>query len=224
MMMTAILSMQSRIPMQLISRNTSLPVNSGKIVAVTGIRRGGKSFSLCGIIHRLLLKDMAKEKVLFINIDDECLQFNPQELDLIPKACRALYPEISKAENCFFFDEIQVAPGCKSLVYLRQGTPNKKKFLTDLNAKLPDSEMASSLRGSKLKYKNFPLCFDEYCRFTNMETNWPIPGNKALIENGFSGFMSQGELPGHQLSEYGKIENIIHEHWNGLIHKLNFLK
>jgi len=216
---TIIIKMQARFPLTLISRNTSLPVDSGKIITVTGIRRCGKSYTMYETINSLMQKGIAREKILFINFDDERLQFNPGNLDLILQAYRELYPDISLADIYIFFDEIQMAQGWEPFVRRIYDTENRNIFLTGSNAKLLSSEIATSLRGRTLPFEVFPLSFDEYCRFTQTDTNWLLPENRSLIENGFSRFLTKGGFPELVLTGYQYFENTIQEYYHVMLYK-----
>ena len=62
------------------------------------------------LIRRIKAEGVAAERILYINFEDERLQFNdPSELDLILQAYRELYPQFDLSTCYFFFDEIQDA-------------------------------------------------------------------------------------------------------------------
>jgi predicted AAA+ superfamily ATPase len=70
-----------------LSRTMQLPVDSGKIIALTGIRRSGKTFLMYQTIHQLLQKGVPKENILYLNFEDDRLfPIQLQEMDLILKA------------------------------------------------------------------------------------------------------------------------------------------
>lgn len=214
-----ILGMQNRLPMKVINRNLSLPLASGKIITVTGVRRCGKSYLLFDTMNKLLLEGITKDRILFINFDDERLQFESQNLDLIVQAYRELYPSIILAEVYFFFDEIQMAEGWESFVRRVYDTESRNIFLSGSNAKLLASEIASSLRGRTLQLEVFPLSFDEYCRFNKLETNWFLPENRAMIENGFMKFLTKGGFPELVLSDYQFFEGSVQEYYHVMLYK-----
>lgn len=83
-------------------RDIHAPVNTGKIITLSGVRRSGKTFSLYNIIQRLLSKKIQKENILYINFEDERLELKKEDLDMIIQGYRELYPDISLSE-CYFF-------------------------------------------------------------------------------------------------------------------------
>jgi predicted AAA+ superfamily ATPase len=216
---TLILTAQNRLPLSVIDRNLNLPVGSGKIVTVTGVRRSGKSFLLFDTMNRLLEQGVSKEKILFINFDDERLLFSAANLDLILQAYRELYPSIRLDEVYFFFDEVQMATGWEPFIRRVYDTENKQLFITGSNAKLLASEIASSLRGRTLQFEVFPLTFDEYCRFSKTNTNWLLPENRAAIETGFMQFLTKGGFPELVLNGYSFFENTVQEYYHVMMFK-----
>jgi len=62
---------------EVLSRTTQLQVDSGKIIALTGIRRSGKTFLMFQTIHQLLKKECPR-KISFISIlkMTGCFPFN----------------------------------------------------------------------------------------------------------------------------------------------------
>lgn len=53
-------------------REYAVPLNSGKIVTLIGVRRCGKTFSLYQLIHELL-KTTGIERIIFFDFEDERL-------------------------------------------------------------------------------------------------------------------------------------------------------
>lgn len=79
-----IASFQHSVPMEVYPRELKLPTDSGKIITVPGVRRCGKSSLFLLVINQLLTeKHIRKEQILFLNFDDERLQFNAENLDEI---------------------------------------------------------------------------------------------------------------------------------------------
>ena len=48
-------------------RNVSLPVDAGKIVSITGVRRSGKTFLMYDTIQRLIGNGIDREKIVKTN-------------------------------------------------------------------------------------------------------------------------------------------------------------
>jgi len=67
-------------------RSQQIPVASGKIVTLVGVRRSGKTSLLFNIISDLLQQGTPITSILYINFEDERLDLNTEELDLLLQA------------------------------------------------------------------------------------------------------------------------------------------
>ena len=76
-----IVTFQESLPVPVYSRELKLPVDSRKIITVPGVRRCGKSSLFLLVINDLLSSGIKKEQILFLNFDDERLQFDLENLD-----------------------------------------------------------------------------------------------------------------------------------------------
>lgn len=186
---------QSRETGHLREREVTIPLDSDKIVVVTGIRRAGKTSALYLTMDRVRNQGIAREKILFLNFDDERLPFEPHEFDLILQAYRELNPEIPMNEVYLFFDEIQVSPGWEQFVRRIYEQETTKVFITGSNAKLLSQEIASTLRGRTLTYELFPLSFREYCQFHDQDTGLYDPLKKAQIIRLLQKYLHAGGFP-----------------------------
>src|SRR5476649_2060492 len=68
----------------------------------------GKTYFLYQAMQRQLEKGIPKERILYINFDDErLLPLAQTELNLIPTMYYRMFPEFKKEKCYFYFDEIQ---------------------------------------------------------------------------------------------------------------------
>src|SRR6266481_8475292 len=75
-------------------RELVLPLNSGKVVCLAGVRRSGKTFILFETIHRLLAQGNPRQRLIYLSFEDDRLQpIRAGELDLVLRAHRELFPE-----------------------------------------------------------------------------------------------------------------------------------
>ena len=183
----------------LIKRKLSLPFNSGKIITVIGPRRAGKTYLLYQHILTLIEKGIEKERILYLNFEDERLDLFPQTLDFIIQAYRELYPELDLEKCYFFFDEVQNIEGWEKFVRRIYDTISKNIFITGSNSKLLSQEIATSLRGRTIKYELFPLIFQEFLKFKNFDFNVDLdfynPQKKAILINLFKEYLLFGGFP-----------------------------
>jgi len=184
---------------ELIKRELSLPFNSGKIITVIGPRRAGKTYLLYQHILTLIEKGVKKEKILYINFEDERLELFPQTLDFIIQAYVELYPGLNLEECYFFFDEVQNAEKWEKFVRRIYDTISKNIFITGSNSKLLSQEIATSLRGRTVKYELFPLNFREFLKFKKFDFNVNLdfydPQKKAMLIKLFKEYLLFGGFP-----------------------------
>lgn len=215
-----ILEFQSKIPITCFPRETRLPLNSGKIISVCGVRRCGKTYVLFDTINQLIIHNKVNiNQILFFSFDDERLQFERENLNIIMEAYQELFPDIKMEHVYLFFDEIQMANGWESFIRRLYDSVTKNIFITGSNSKLLATEIATSLRGRTLQFEIFPLNFKEYCRFKNINTNYHIAANKAKLINGFHQFLNKGGFPELVLNDYHYFENTLQEYYHIMLYK-----
>lgn len=112
------------------------------------------------------------------------LHLNADNLDEILQAYRELYPAIPLKDVYMFFDEVQMADDWQPFVRRVYEQECRHIFLTGSNSRMLSSELATSLRGRTLQYEEFPLSFNEFCNFTDINTNYYVPENRAKLVNG----------------------------------------
>lgn len=190
-----ILDNQQREIPDLWERSQIIPVDSKKIVTLTGVRRSGKTYCLYALIQKLKNSGIQRERIVYLNFEDERLDFNSQELDLIIQAYQELFPK-QKLKDCFFFfDEIQEAPGWEKFITRIHDMICSNIFITGSNARLLSQEIATSLRGRSLTYEIFPFSFSEYINIQTQHTNPYNSSDRAVIVHQFDQFLAYGGFP-----------------------------
>ena len=151
--------------------------------------------------HILELKEkgIPAEKILYINFEDERLNFELKTLDLILQSYRELYPELSLDKCYFFFDEIQNIKGWERFIRRIYDSVSKNIFITGSNSQLLGEEIATSLRGRTIRFEVFPLNFREFIRFKNFdfdpERDFFSYEKKARLMKIFNEYMIFGGFP-----------------------------
>jgi hypothetical protein len=199
-------------------REITIPINTGKIISLVGARRSGKTFILYGTINRIT-RDINKTQTLFINFEDERLDLSLEELDLILQAYSELYPNQRLAECYFFFDEIQNIPGWEKFVRRTYDNITRNIFITGSNSKLLGSEIATSLRGRTLCFDVFPLSFREYLNFKGIERDVYSSRQLAYIRNAQAAFLRQGGFPETLFVEERLHPKLLQEYFNALLYQ-----
>jgi len=176
-------------------RDVEVPINTGKIISVTGIRRCGKTHLLFLAIKELINSGTKRHKIVFINFEDERLNFSSDNLDLIIQAYRELFPAQKLGEVYFFFDEVQNVENWEKFVRRIYDNETQNLYVTGSNSKMLSSDISTSLRGRNINIELFPLSFKEYLSFKNVDANYYDATNKAKIINELSTYLNVGGFP-----------------------------
>lgn len=178
-----------------IKRHVHIELDLNVIVSLVGARRSGKTYILYDLISQLKQKGIAKERILFINFEDERLNLRSGDLDLIIQAYTELYPDIDLSNAYFFFDEIQNINGWEKFVRRIFDTKTRHIFISGSNSKLLSTEIATSLRGRTITYEIFPLSFSEYLEFNDVAPELYPQKNKSTVIHYFEKFLKNGGFP-----------------------------
>ena len=158
-----------------------------QIVLISGIRRCGKS-SLLYLIHQELSVDF-----LYFNFDDErIIQFTADDFNLLYE----IFLEDNPKDYVFYFDEIQVIPGWEKFLN-RMYEKGIKIYVTGSNAKLLNSEIATTLTGRNLSINLMPFSFKEYLDFKGFSCDLSklSTKNKSEIVRYFKKYFQLGGFP-----------------------------
>jgi len=156
------------------------------ILAIIGIRRGGKST----LSNQLLMN----KTYAYINFDDE------RFIDVVTKdlntLLEALYEIFGKDLEYFLFDEIQNIEGWELFIARLRRT--KRVLITGSNAKLLSGELATHLTGRYIDFVLFPFSFKEHLIFNNVkikENNNYTTAEISELKRNLSLYIEQGGLP-----------------------------
>lgn len=162
---------QSEIPFDVIDRDVKLPLNRKKIITIPGVRRCGKSTLMEIAINSLIEEGVPRENILWLGFDDERLvNMSSDELNDVITAYMEMYPNTPIKEVHLFLDEIQLIEGWEYFVLRLYKSYCKNIYVCGSNATMLSTELASALRGYPLEFETYPLSFNEYCRFKNINT------------------------------------------------------
>lgn len=151
---------------RVVPRDRSVSVMPGKATVVVGMRRSGKTWFCYQRMHELLAGDLGKERLVYINFEDERLQpFHTADLQDILYAYYRKYPAL-KSQRChLFLDEVHTVPDWDRFVRRVLDTENIEVWVTGSSSKLLSTEIATSLRGRSLATEIFPFSFREFLRY-----------------------------------------------------------
>ncbi len=214
---TIISDNQARILPKIWNRSLEIPLGSGKIITLSGVRRSGKTYHLFNLMNKLKTNGLSPEFILYLNFEDERLRLGAVDLDLILQAYRELYPNLDISKCFFFFDEIQEVPGWEKFIDRLYHSINNHIFITGSNSTLLSKEIASALRGRTLTYEIYPLSFNEFVDVESPDINYETSSGKAKLLHLFEQFLEQGGFP-ELIGKDKELQNkILQEYFNVMI-------
>jgi predicted AAA+ superfamily ATPase len=192
-----------RLPLPAIHpRTLELPLASGKVVVLVGIRRSGKTYLLLDTIRRLTDTGIDRRLIVQLSFEDDRLHpLRANDYDLILQAHAELHPDLAGRPRYFFFDEVQAAPGWERFVRRLHDTRAGAIFLTGSSSHLLSRDIATGLRGRCLSYEVFPLSFSEYLGFRGITPEFYSTAAEARVAAALDDYLETGGLPEIVLAE-----------------------
>mgnify|MGYP001577907583 FL=1 len=215
---TIIIDSQERVIPEVWKRNQQIPLDSRKIVTLTGVRRSGKTYHLFDLMNRLKVSGVQNARILYFNFEDERLHLSVDELDSILQSFRELHPKLEMSDCYFFFDEIQEVEGWEKFISRIYSSISQHIFITGSSSKLLSKEIATALRGRTITFEVYPLSFSEFSRILNPKLNPHSSKDKAVYLDLFNQFMHHGGFP--EMLSQGKDElkdKILQEYFNVMV-------
>jgi len=160
-----------------------------KVIAVTGIRRAGKTSLLILLRQKLAQED---RKVKYLNLEDSRLKNDPQLLDKVIK----WFGE----SGYLILDEITNAQDWESWVARTHEMLKGKLNLILSSSRKGLSIPSKSLRGRILAYESFPLSFQEFLEFKSIKQEFTTYG-RGQIEKALEEYLIYGGFPEVVLSQ-----------------------
>lgn len=193
---------QAEFPTDLKPREIPLPIHSGKIVTIPGVRRCGKSSRMEEVVNNLLASGIERERILWVSFDDERLvRMHSDELDQIIEAYREMFPDMDLSTIYMFFDEIQLIDNWEYFVLRLYKHYCKNIYISGSNATMLSGELKSALRGWPIEEETMPLSFGEYCEFKGVKTDGWQESDMAKLRNAFFEYNNEGGFPEVVLTE-----------------------
>ncbi|WP_201338614.1 MULTISPECIES: ATP-binding protein [unclassified Nitratiruptor] len=120
-----------------------------------------------------------------------------------------LYPHKRDEKIYLFFDEIQEIAYWEKFVRRIHDTLNANIVITGSSSKLLSKEIATSLRGRTISYEVFPLSFQEYLRFRQIDINLHSSKSLSHIKNALQIYVVKRGFPEIVLEEDEDIQSRI---------------
>lgn len=183
---------------ELFDREYNIPLDSLKIVSITGPRRSGKTSLLYLLVQKLIRSGVNKDRILFISFDDPRLMpFDALGIEKLLESFRELYPENLRDINYIFFDEIQNVKDWEIAVRRIYDTKKFNIFLTGSSSKMLSSEIATVLRGRSVSFEILPFSFKEIMAVKKVKLDRNIAYSQKRFEiiNILNNYLEFGGFP-----------------------------
>ena len=180
-------------------RDVHLPGVKGKVMAVIGMRRSGKTTFLWQCLADRLKAGTPRDALLYFNFEDERLaEMTTQELQLVVEEYFSLHPEHRDTKRVtFFLDEIQ-----ETFVRRLLDTEKVELFVSGSSARLLSREVATSMRGRAMEVLVHPFSLREALRHRGAEPMSPwtdLPkASRSNLAKHFRAYLAEGGFPESQ--------------------------
>ena len=187
-------------PHGLTRRDARLPAVPGKVHAVIGMRRAGKTTFLRQLLdeRRALLPP---ERALYLSFDDDRLAgLELDQLGFLLEEYYRRHPALRGRETVhWLLDEIQFVPGWERFVRRVLDSEKVEIAVSGSSARMLSREVHTSLRGRGMATVIRPFSFREFLRHRGEEpANEPRrwrPAERSLVEKRFREFLVEGGFP-----------------------------
>ncbi len=175
----------------------NFPPNIRKALIFIGMRRVGKTYLMFQHMQTTLQQGLAKEKILYMNFEDDRLQdFTIEDFQTLLDVYFELYPQYSNADDlAFYFDEIQNVKGWDQFIRRLIDRERMTIYITGSSAKCLSKEIATSLRGRSLETEVFPLQLAEYLDYHEVNWNQPTAKDRSAIQHHTKNYLKRGGFP-----------------------------
>jgi uncharacterized protein len=181
-------------------RDAVLPAVPGKVQAVIGMRRAGKTTFL-----RQLQVDRRTsapaERAVYLSFDDDRLSDLPvEQLGLLLEEYYRRYPELRGRETVWWLlDEIQLVKGWERFVRRILDTERVEIVVSGSSARMLSREVHTSLRGRGMETVIRPFSFREFLRHRGVEPANRVreftAANRSRMEKEFREYLAVGGFP-----------------------------
>ncbi|WP_324735965.1 ATP-binding protein [Thermococcus sp. SY098] len=195
-----------------------IPQNINKVITFAGCRRVGKTYLMFQLINELS-KKIPKEKIFYINFEDERLEKRIDTLTEIIPTIEELFGR--KDPLYLFLDEIQNIEGWDTWVRrINDSRRDIRLFLSGSSSKLSSREIPTSLRGRALTFEVFPLNFREFLKFRGFKLpkNLEFSDKKFELLNLLREYLLYGGFPEIVLVNDVRIKRmLVREYFNTIV-------
>ena len=187
-------------PFALTRRDARLPAVPGKVHAVIGMRRAGKTTFLRQLLDERRAA-LPRERALYLSFDDDRLAgLELDQLGFLLEEYYRRFPALRGRETVhWLLDEIQLVPGWERFVRRVLDSEKVEIAVSGSSARMLSREVHTALRGRGMATVIRPFSFREFLRHRGEEpTKEPVhwtPAERSLVEKRFREFLVEGGFP-----------------------------
>lgn len=201
-------------------RELVLPMGTGKVIGLAGVRRSGKTFLCFDAIRRLSGQGVDRRRLVYLNFEDDRLQpLQAAELDLVLRCLRELFPETVGQRVYLFLDEVQNVPGWERWVRRLQDTEDVEVFVTGSSSRLLTRDLSTALRGRSVTLEVFPLNFREYLAFRGIPVVASSADSESAVRAALASYLEWGGFPEIVLAENALRPLILEEYASLMLYR-----
>ncbi len=188
------------LPPPLTRREARLPAVAGKVHAVIGMRRAGKTTFLRQL-QRERRQATAPERALFVSFDDDRLaNLEVEQLNLLLEEYYRRYSELRGRETVLWLlDEVQLVAGWEQFVRRVVDSERVEIVVSGSSARMLSREVHTALRGRGMETVIHPFSFREFLRHRGEEPDKPVThltsAERSLVERRFGEYLVEGGFP-----------------------------
>lgn len=181
-------------------RDAALPVIPGKVHAVIGMRRAGKTTYLRQLQSQWRAS-VEPARVVYLNFEDDRLAGLPlEQLGMLLEEYYRSYPEWRGRETVWWLlDEIQVVNGWERFVRRLMDTERIEVVVSGSSARMLSREVHTSLRGRGTETVIRPFSFREFLRHRGEEPKGKAraltSAKRSRVERFFGEYLAVGGFP-----------------------------
>jgi uncharacterized protein len=190
-------------------------LNEREIIALTGIRRSGKTTIMYQMISSLLEKHTPSQ-ILYVNLDDEVLK--KESLETI----YSFYRQTKNPEDqaFVFLDEIQNITEWEKFLKKQYDLHDNVKFIiSGSSANLLRGEFSTLLTGRNLTFNIFPLSFREFLEFAKVQHTEITTKAKSKILHELHNYFEFGGFPEVYFKDRELKKILLKQYFDDIIYK-----
>jgi hypothetical protein len=187
-------------PVAFTHRDAQLSPVPGKVHAVIGMRRAGKTTFLRQLLAERR-QELPPERAIYLSFDDDRLTgLASDQLGFLLEEYYRRHPDVRGRETVsWFLDEIQFVPGWERFVRRVLDSEKVEIAVSGSSARMLSREVHTSLRGRGMATIIRPFSFREFLRHRGEEphkepSRWK-PAERSLVERRFREFLVDGGFP-----------------------------